>query len=136
MRLFDTGFIIDLVNLHPGAVRFAKEVDAEASLSAISAVTVHEYLFGVHFKYRSDHEELSRKVASAANELERFETIPFTKEIAETSSRLQAVLTAEGGQLGINDLYIAATAIYYGLPLVTRNVKDFRRIPQLKLERY
>lgn len=136
MHLFDTGFIIDLVNSHPGAVRFAKEVDAEASLSAISAVTVHEYLFGVHFKYRSDHEELSRKVASAVNELERFETIPFTKEIAETSSRLQAVLTAEGGQLGINDLYIAATAIYYGLPLVTRNVKDFRRIPQLKLERY
>ena len=136
MRLFDTGFIIDLVNSHPGAVRFAREVDAEASLSAISAVTVHEYLFGVHFKYRSDHEELNRKIASAMNELGRFETIPYTKEIAETSCSLQADLATEGGQLGINDLYIAATATYYGMSLVTRNVKDFRRIPQLKLERY
>jgi len=136
LRLFDTGFIIDLVNSHPGAVRFAREVDAEASLSAISAVTVHEYLFGVHFKYRSDHEELNRKIASAMNELGRFETIPYTKEIAETSCSLQADLATEGGQLGINDLYIAATATYYGMSLVTRNVKDFRRIPQLKLERY
>ena len=136
MRLFDTGFIIDLVNSHPGAVRFAKTVDEEASLSAISAVTVHEYLFGVYLKYRRDPEELDRKIASARMELGRFETIPVTVDIAEARSRLQAELTAEGVQLGINDLYIAATAIHYGLPLVTRNTKHFKRVPKLRLEQY
>jgi len=75
---------------------------------------VHEHLFGVYFRYRHDKEELDRRVVSARNELDRFETIPVTREIAEASSRLQADLTAEDVQLGINDAYIAATATHYG----------------------
>ena len=136
MRLFDTDFIIDLTNSQPGAIQFAKAVDVEASLSAISAVSVHEYLFGVYLMYRHDKEELDRRVVSARNELDRFETIPVTKEIAEATSRLQATLTAEGVQLGINDAYIAATATHYGLTLVTRNTKHFKHVPKLKLEHY
>jgi len=136
LRLFDTDFIIDLTNSQPGAIQYAKAVDVEASLSAISAVTVHEYLFGVYLTYRHDKEELDRRVVSARNELDRFETIPVTREIAEASSRLQATLTAEGVQLGINDAYIAATATHYGLTLVTRNTKHFKHVPKLKLEHY
>ena len=136
MRLFDTSFIIDLVNSDPGAVRLARTVDEEASLATISVISVHEYLFGVYFLYRREEEELKLKLDSARKELERFETIPVTKEIAEASGRLQADLTAEGSQIGINDLYIAATATHYGLPLVTRNITHFKRIPKLKLEHY
>jgi predicted nucleic acid-binding protein len=136
LRLFDTGFIVDLVNSDEGAVGLAKVVDGEASLAAISAVSIHEYLFGIYFRYRRDADELRSKLVSARNDLERFEVIPVTREVAEISGRIQAELAAAGSQIGINDIYIAATASYYGLSLVTRNTRHFKRIPKLKLENY
>jgi predicted nucleic acid-binding protein len=136
LRLFDTGFIVDLVNSEAGAVELARLVDKQASLAAISVISVHEYLFGVYFRYRRDEEELKRRLVSAQNDLERFETIPFTREMADVSSRIQADLAVAGNQMGINDVYIAATALHYGLSLVTRNTLHFKRIPKLKLETY
>jgi predicted nucleic acid-binding protein len=136
LRLFDTGFIVDLVNADEGALKVAKVVDDEASLAAISAISVHEYLFGVYFKYIREPDELKTKLISARNDLERFEVIPVTREVAEVSGRFQAELAASGSQIRINDVYIAATAARYGLSLVTRNIKLFKRIPKLKVENY
>jgi predicted nucleic acid-binding protein len=136
LRLFDTGFIIDLVNSDDRAVELARLVDEEVSLAATSVVSVHEYLFGIYFKYRRDEEELKRRLVSARNDLERFEVIPVTREVVDLSSRIQADLVAAGNQIGINDVYIASTALHYGLSLVTRNTQHFKRIPKLELETY
>jgi predicted nucleic acid-binding protein len=127
---------VDLVNSDEGAVRLAKVVDEETSLAAISAISVHEYLFGIYFRYRRDADELKDKLVSARNDLQRFEVIPVTREVAETSGRIQADLAAMGSQIGINDVYIAATAAHYGLSLVTRNTRHFKRISKLKIENY
>jgi tRNA(fMet)-specific endonuclease VapC len=136
MRLFDTAFVIDLVNSNRGAVALAKTVDGEASLAAVSAVTVQEYLFGVHFRYQAEPGSLEQKLASARNDLDRFEVIPLSRQIAELSSRIQAELVGSGSQIGINGVYIAATALRYGLSLVTRDEAHFRRIRGLKVEAY
>jgi predicted nucleic acid-binding protein len=37
---------------------------------------------------------------------------------------------------GINDLYIASTALTLKLALVTRNDQDFKRFPGLRVETY
>jgi predicted nucleic acid-binding protein len=79
---------------------------------------------------------LNEKLESARNELSRFEVIPLTKEVAETSSELHAGLAKSGRQIGINDIYIAATALRYGLTLVTRNRAHFGRVTGLKLDLY
>ncbi len=136
MRLFDTTFIVDLVNSDPGAVGLAKKVDAEASLAAISAVSVHEYLFGVYFRYQKEEEELKKKLISAMSDLSRFEVIPLTKEVTELSSKIHAELERSGKRIGINDVYIAATSLRYDLTLVTRNEVHFRRISKVELETY
>jgi predicted nucleic acid-binding protein len=127
---------VDLVNSDPGAIEHAKIADEEASLAAISVVSVHEYLFGVYFRYRNEEGTLKVKLVSARNDLERFEVIPMTRDVTEISSKMHAELTTGGRQIGINDIYIAATAVRYGLSLVTRNTKHFKRIPKLKLEGY
>jgi tRNA(fMet)-specific endonuclease VapC len=135
LRIFDTGFIVDLVNSDPGAVRIAEEQAAGNSPSVVSAITVHEYFFGVRFRYgRSPG--LVEKLASAARDLAPFDVLPLTREVAEESARLHADLTAEGGQIGINDVYIGATALKFGLELVTRNNRHFSRIPSLKVKTY
>jgi len=137
VRLFDTTFVVDLVNGEPGAVRVAEVVDEEASLAAISVVTVHEYLFGIHFRYGSEGRDLlQKKLASARNDLDRFESIPLSREVVETSAGIHAELARLGKQIGINDAYIAATGIRYGLTIVTRNKSHFERVPKLAVEDY
>lgn len=45
-------------------------------------------------------------------------------------------LKHNGLLIGANDLWIAATAIGHGFPLVTRNTDHFRRVPGLKVVGY
>ncbi len=136
MRLFDTTFLVDLVNTDTGAAKLARTVDDENSVATISAVTAHEYLFGVHFRYGRDSSRLKEKLTSAARDLERFEILPLTREVVEVSSRVHSELALAGQLIGINGIYIAATALNYNLSLVTRNLGHFRRIRGLKLEDY
>ncbi len=132
-RLFDTTFLIDLTNSDPGAVEKAKEVDKEETLSAVSLITVHENLLGVQLQYSESH-QLAEKLAGAKRDLTPFQIIPLTADMAEESSKLQAQMERRGHPVGINDVYIAATALKLELALVTRNMADFKRVPGLKLE--
>ncbi|MGA2626618.1 MAG: type II toxin-antitoxin system VapC family toxin [Candidatus Bathyarchaeia archaeon] len=136
MRLFDTAFLVDLVNADAGAARLAKKIDEEASPSFISVITLHEYLFGIYFRYEKDKTLLKEKLDSAERDLSRFEPVPLTPEITRLSACMHAELTRSGKLIGINDMYIAATAIRYDLTLVTRNKAHFRRIPKLNIEIY
>lgn len=43
-------------------------------------------------------------------------------------------LRAQGVRIGTLDLRIAATALVHDLTLVTRNTKDFARVPGVRLE--
>jgi len=136
LRLFDTAFLVDLVNADAGAARLAKKIDEEASPSFISVITLHEYLFGIYFRYEKDKTLLKEKLDSAERDLSRFEPVPLTPEITRLSACMHAELTRSGKLIGINDMYIAATAIRYDLTLVTRNKAHFRRIPKLNIEIY
>ncbi len=110
-------------------------MDEEQSFAAISVITVHEYLLGVHLRYK-DSKEIDDQLEKARRDMTPFETIPLTVEIVEESSRVQAQMQWRGQTLGINDLYIASTALALKLALVTRNDQDFKRIPSLRVETY
>ncbi len=45
-------------------------------------------------------------------------------------------LRDNGTPIGTNDLWIAATALAYDMPVVTRNVDHFRRVPGLEVKTY
>ena len=45
-------------------------------------------------------------------------------------------LQENGLLIGTNDLWIAATALAYGMPVVTRNARHYRRVPRLEVEEY
>ena len=137
LPLFDTTFVVDLTRSEPGAVRLALSTDAENVPAALSVLSVHEYLVGVHRKYGTQpNEVLQEKLATAHIQVSRFEVIPLTSEIAEISSGLQAELMRLGRMIGINDLCIAATALKLDLTLITRNLVEFKRVPKLKIESY
>lgn len=41
-----------------------------------------------------------------------------------------------GTPIGANDLMIAATALAHGAVLITRNVREFERVPNLRYENW
>jgi len=133
--LFDTTFIIDLVAGDEGAAKKAVEIDSKASYVAISAVTAQEYLRGVYYLYL-DSQDLVKKLEEARKDLSRFEIIPFDFEIAEVAARIDAKLARLGTSIGYADVIVAATAISRDLILVTRNVKHFSKIPEIRVESY
>ncbi len=68
--------------------------------------------------------------------LEPFAVLPWTEDVSWRYGRLFRYLRSNGLLIGSNDLWIAATALVHGMPLVTRNVGDFRRVPGLEVLDY
>jgi tRNA(fMet)-specific endonuclease VapC len=56
--------------------------------------------------------------------------LPFDRSAAAEFDRLKA----QKIRVGTNDLRIASIALSRGLPLLTRNTRDFSRVPNLLTE--
>lgn len=134
MILADTTFLIDLINGDAGAEKLARVLENDTV--GISSITIHEYLFGIYYKFSDDKSMLHKKLLLAQNAFNAFEVLPFNRRIAGISSMVHAALVKDGNQIGINDIYIAATAINYRLRLITRNIKHFKSIKDLEIQEY
>ena len=62
--------------------------------------------------------ETARVLSSAAS-------LPVTHQIARRAGEMKSTLARSGRTLAIADMIVAATALEFGLVLVTKNRKDF-----------
>lgn len=136
MRLFDTTYLIDLVDNDDGARQLAEKIDEERSYKAISTITAHEYIRGIHYLYATSQKLLQEKLQRAEAELLRFDILPYSYDMAKIAAELDATLAKKGQTLDLADIIIAATAKSRRLSLVTRNTRHYRRIPGLTIEPY
>ena len=65
-----------------------------------------------------------------------FEVAAFGADEAERYAAIRATLEKDGTPIGPNDLIIAAITIESDGTLITNNEREFRRIPQLKVENW
>lgn len=65
-----------------------------------------------------------------------FDVLPCTPDVSWRYGRLFRYLKGNGLLIDANDLWIAATAVTQGIPLVTRNEKHFARVPDLQVIGY
>ena len=128
--LLDTNICIYIRQSKPEQVlrRFRKLRPGEAALSVI---TYGELLYG------------AAKSAQRAAALERLRelvqllpALPLPEAAAESYGTIRADLESKGEMIGNNDLWIAAHALAADLILVTNNVKEFARVPKLKIENW
>lgn len=127
--LLDTCFLIDLqYELVGRRRRVALDfLDRHPKAAAyISLVTWMEFAEG----YEEGREEGCRLFLS------QFPLIIPDEAIAWRASRISRRLRAAGIRIGDHDLWVAATAVERGLPLVTRNSGHFARVPALRVVSY
>ena len=66
----------------------------------------------------------------------RFELLPFDLAAARHAAQVRAQLEAQGTPTGAADTMIAGVALAHGLILVTRNVREFERVPGLQIQNW
>jgi tRNA(fMet)-specific endonuclease VapC len=62
--------------------------------------------------------------------------LPLTQGVSERGGEISAHLRRKGREAGTFDPLLAATAAVHGLILVTRNVRHFELIPDLRIENW
>jgi len=65
-----------------------------------------------------------------------FFVLASTADVSWEYGRAYRYLEENGRLIGGNDLWIAATALAYRMPVVTRNAEHYRRVPGLVVETY
>jgi len=124
--LLDTNICIYVINERPAAV-LAQFLAHEEDGLGISAITASELYWGV------------RKSGSQRNlkALEKFmaplNVIDYGLVAAQAYGILRAELERKGTPIGPLDLQIAAHALALNLTLVTNNLREFKRVPGIKL---
>jgi tRNA(fMet)-specific endonuclease VapC len=98
----------------------------------LSVITASELLHGVHRAIQP--EVRTKRAAFVEGILERFPLLPVDLATARAHAQVRAELMAAGQMIGPHDLWLAATCIAHGLTMVTANVREFARVPGLKVE--
>ncbi|MCB2052723.1 MAG: PIN domain-containing protein [Geminicoccaceae bacterium] len=125
--LLDTNIIIGLGRADPTITR---RLSGHASNDcAVSAISIAELCYGA-FRSRDP------AGASAAIRLLPFRRLPLDETDAEQAGMIRAALGKTGTPIGPHDCLIAGQARARNLTLVTRNLREFRRIDHLDVEEW
>jgi tRNA(fMet)-specific endonuclease VapC len=103
----------------------------QAGDAVLSVITYGELAYGA---------ERSRQRTQALESLARLVSLlpvlPLPEDAGVAYGEIRAALESRGDMIGGNDLWIAAHAKAAGLVLVTNNEREFRRVPDLKLQNW
>ncbi|MDR0618343.1 MAG: type II toxin-antitoxin system VapC family toxin [Bacteroidales bacterium] len=91
---------------------------------AISTITVFEIFNGIKNEQETEFWDTLFNI---------IKQIPFNSEIAILSANIYQNLKRANQIIELNDLFIATTAVYSNLPIVTFNKNHFKRISGLQL---
>ncbi len=95
----------------------------------VPAIVEYELRYGL---LRLPQEAAKPRLAALMQLLQPMQRLPFDSDCATHAARIRAELEAAGTPIGPHDTLIAATALRYQATLVTRNVREFSRVPGLK----
>ena len=97
----------------------------------ISAITLAELELGVEKSNRPE-----KNTAALMQLLSIIEVLPFTDLAAVEYGKLCAYLQRQGTPIGTMDMLIASHAKAENAVIVTNNVREFERVPDLKIENW
>lgn len=121
--LVDTSILIDYYRKTDKANSVWVALVRQGYEFAISAITKYEIYSGA----------TASQLAFWDSVLQKITIIPFEGNTVDIAVNINKDLKQKRKQIGIADLFIAATAILYDLPFATLNKKHFDRIEKLNV---
>ena len=117
----DTNVLIDyLKGREPGAS--AVETAVKEYNCFVTSTTVYELLFGVARAKKEIGEQALLGVMSV---------FAFDGSVAKRATTLHAELISKNQDIGVKNVFIAATCLEKDVPLLTANGRHFSRVPEL-----
>ena len=126
--MLDTNVCIYLIKEHPPSVveRFATHAVGDIG---ISVMTLAELEYGVSKSGRP-----ARNREALDQFISPLEVAPFDRRATAAYGKLRTTLEKNGRTIGSMDLLIAAHALSLDVRLITRNIREFGRVPGLRVE--
>jgi tRNA(fMet)-specific endonuclease VapC len=128
--LLDTNICIYLIRQKPSHVTEHLNAHAVGDIG-ISSISAAELFYGVQkSKHRAQNEQ------ALIQFLIPLAMVDFDRASAVAHGKIRAALQSRGTPIGSLDTLIAAHALSLGVTLVTNNIREFSRVPELKLENW
>lgn len=129
--MLDTNICSFIMREQPEAViRRLEQAVLRNHRIVVSAITYAEMHFGAIGKKASPrHGQLVDAFCARLDAI-----LPWDRAAVDATAKVKAALTAAGTPIGPNDTAIAGHAIAAGTILVTNNMREFERVPNLVLE--
>jgi tRNA(fMet)-specific endonuclease VapC len=129
--LMDTNICIYIINEKPEKV-LRKFEQYPVHEFAISSITHAELQYGVA---KSKHKKRNQQALDEF--LLPLTILPFSgKRLAQNYGEIRLFLESKGKTIGPLDTLIAAHALSLDLTIISNNIKEFSRIPNLKCENW
>ena len=127
--LLDTNIVIYVLKRRPKEV--LAMFNANASRMAISSITLSELFYGSEKSLNRD-----KNLEAVEEFVSHLDVLPYDAKASQHYGQIKATLEKKGQIIGENDIHIAAHATSHGLILVSNNVREFKRVPNLVLENW
>lgn len=128
--LLDTSICIELIRGRAMAVR-SRLRRRKVGTVGISAITLAELQFGV-----ARSSDQARNTIALAHFCAPLEICPFDHLAATAYGEVRTVLAQAGTPIGPLDTLIAAHGVALRATVVTKNEREFRRVPGLRVENW
>ncbi len=130
LYLLDTNILSDLIKQPTG--RSAQKITAlGAETKCCTSLIV-----ACELRYGAEKKGSPALTAKVDQLLDTIAVLPLNENILSHYAKIRVTLERAGQPIGSNDLLIAAHARTEGLKVITANIKEFARVPNLEVENW
>lgn len=127
----DTSFLVDIMKSDKDAIRKADEIEKTGNTIAVTSISIFELFVGVNLSIKQEQER--NKITRILNGLS---TISFDEDSAIEAGRIFAQKRRSGLVIDPEDSMIAGICSRRNEILITRNIKHFQDIENVRIESY
>ena len=127
--MLDTNIAIYIIKRRP--IELLQIFNQHTNQLCISSITLAELLHGVE---KSKFTEKNLK--NVEDFISRLEVLEYGNKAASHYGDIRADLERKVTPIGVNDLHISGHARSEGLVIVTNNIREFERVPGLRVENW
>ena len=124
--LLDTNIISDLIRNPQGAA--SQQIGRVGEAAVCTSIVV-----ACEMRYGARKKRAARLQERLEGIFLRIDVLPLASPVEVHYAEIRARLEQSGTPIGPNDLLIAAHALALNLTLVTANIREFERVPNLQV---